>query len=37
LSSGANVVEVDDVDESATTEVLVVDTRVDEVDVEVSD
>jgi hypothetical protein len=37
LTSGANVVEVEDVDESATTEVLVVDARVDEVDVEVSD
>jgi hypothetical protein len=40
LLSGATVVEVEDVvevDESATTEVLVVDSRVDEVVVEVSD
>jgi hypothetical protein len=40
LTSGATVVEVEDVvevDESETTEVLVVDTREDEVDVEISD
>ena len=40
MFSGATVVEVEDVvevDESETTEVLVVDARVDEVDVEVSD
>jgi hypothetical protein len=37
LSSGTKVVDVEVVDESATTEVLVVDSRVDEVVVEVSD
>jgi hypothetical protein len=37
FSSGASVVDVDDVDESATTEVLVVDARRDEVVVEESD
>jgi hypothetical protein len=37
FSSRASVVDVDGVDESATTEVLVVDSRVDEVVVEDSD